>query len=813
MSFSEFAQGTAHHLPSSPILQDRQPPPNSASRTQIMLAVIALWLRCDGVSAGTVGFALVLGLAVLVLSLLNARQAKRLAQEQSARATAEAAHQKIQQIFESITDAFVTVNEQWQYTYLNREAERLLRRQRQDVLGKTMREVFPEGAGSEFDQEYRRAVTERITVEVEAFYAPLGRWFAARAYPFEGGLAIYFRDVTKRRQLEEERQKFVSLVENSKDFIGMAGLDQRPFYLNQAGRDLVGLDSMEEVRATDIFVYQTPESQAHFREIAMPTLMSSGYWQGEGQLRHFKTQKPIDVQITMFLVKNLQTDQPLCLATITRDITERKRIEADLRDTQALFQSFMQHSPTIAFIKDEAGRYLYVNSLSEQLFPNSLGKTDFETLPAEVAQQIRENDLRAMETGQAIKVVETMPHLAESSSYHFLSLKFPFQDSKGQRKLLGMSLDITERIRAEAALRLNEQRLRIAIQNLPIVIFNQDQALRYTWVHNPQLGISVQDTLGKTDLDLLPPEQAQSLIELKQRVLASGLGAREEVRLQRGDQIACYDLTIEPLRDSAGQIIGILGAALDITERKRAEANRLAQARAEQLERQMAELQRLNLLKDDFLSTVSHELRTPMTNMKMSIHLLRLAIQPEQRERYLQILEEECAREIRLINNLLDLQRLEAEAAPVELESLQLQAWLPPIVEPFRERARARQQTLQLKIATDLLPLLSHPPSLERIVVELLNNACKYAPPGSMIVVSAHLAGQPALVISNAGAEIPAAELERIFEKFYRMPSSDPWQQGGTGLGLALVKRLVEHLGGSIRAESSDGWTTFTLLL
>jgi signal transduction histidine kinase len=209
-----------------------------------------------------------------------------------------------------------------------------------------------------------------------------------------------------------------------------------------------------------------------------------------------------------------------------------------------------------------------------------------------------------------------------------------------------------------------------------------------------------------------------------------------------------------------------------------------------------------------------------MTNMKMAIRMLQIAPTPERRDRYLQILRQECDREATLINDLLDLQRLETGVDSIALETVQLGEWLPPIVETFCDRALAHQQTLQLDIAPGLSPLTCDPAKLKRIVAELLNNACKYTPPAGTITLTVrNLASKTALntcnavelSVSNSGSEIPATELTRIFEKFYRIPSSDRTGQGGTGLGLAIVQKLLDQMGGQIRVESQADRTTFTV--
>ncbi|MCS6812738.1 MAG: GAF domain-containing sensor histidine kinase [Cyanobacteria bacterium] len=296
---------------------------------------------------------------------------------------------------------------------------------------------------------------------------------------------------------------------------------------------------------------------------------------------------------------------------------------------------------------------------------------------------------------------------------------------------------------------------------------------------------------------------------------------------------------------------------------------------------QVRELERLNALKDDFLSTVSHELRTPISNVKMAIQMLEMAIndqvcftaqQPEgapdgqslipspsvgswnlkpvtsKVHRYLQILKDECNREIELINDLLDLSRLDANAEPLMLATLNLLDWLPQLIKPFAERIRNQQQQLIVELPDQLPPLTTEVASLERILTELLNNACKYTPPGetikltccvidqSLTELNSNCHGQlitrpnslgplrssppPALPslglqieVSNSGVNIDKSELTRIFDKFYRIPKNDPWKYGGTGLGLALVKKLIERLQGNIEVDSSSSWVTFRVTM
>ncbi|MBE9207514.1 response regulator [Nostoc sp. LEGE 06077] len=268
------------------------------------------------------------------------------------------------------------------------------------------------------------------------------------------------------------------------------------------------------------------------------------------------------------------------------------------------------------------------------------------------------------------------------------------------------------------------------------------------------------------------------------------------------------DHSAAPIKDDKDNITGAVLVFRDVTERLQAMEARQQQIKQEQL----------NQLKNDFLNLVSHELRSPLCHMKGMIQMLQMSTAVQEQHYFLDVLEAECDREMELINDLLELQRLENSSnlllAP---DLLLLQQWLPWVIEPFQIRTQEHQQTLQLNLPENLPSLFSDRTSLERILVELLNNACKYTPAGGAIILSvsheiSELSVKMSIAISNS-AEIPTAELPKIFQKFYRIPETDIWNQGGTGLGLAIVQKLVAQLQGSIQVASNQGWTTFSLIL
>jgi signal transduction histidine kinase len=294
------------------------------------------------------------------------------------------------------------------------------------------------------------------------------------------------------------------------------------------------------------------------------------------------------------------------------------------------------------------------------------------------------------------------------------------------------------------------------------------------------------------------------------------------IRLLEGYQTRAY--VIMPLFIESDKLWGLLAVYQNTGPRhwKESEVNLLYQV-ATQLNvplqqaalyqeslSQVVELENLVRLKDDFLSTVSHELRTPISNMRIAIHMLQQTTDETRRKKYFAILESECSREISLVNDLLELQRFNASASPLKLEHIELGQWLTPVVAPFLNRADECEQSLVLQVSPTLRVICTEIASFERIVVELLNNACKYTPAGEQISIALRQTGdQLELTVINTGAEIPQAELLHIFEKFYRIPNNDPWSQGGTGLGLPLVQRLTKRLCGQSWVKSENRITNF----
>ena len=219
----------------------------------------------------------------------------------------------------------------------------------------------------------------------------------------------------------------------------------------------------------------------------------------------------------------------------------------------------------------------------------------------------------------------------------------------------------------------------------------------------------------------------------------------------------------------------------------------------------------LDDLKDDFLNIISHELRTPITSIQLALHMIKKTSSAEKREKYYQIAVENCNLQRDLINDLLDLQRLEASAYHLHLKTEGIPEWLETFLDRYTLQFQIPQDIVRLTICPQVSPLRTDYTALDRILRELIHNAYKYGTPDGLIEFSVTTQEQNILFSVRNSSTIHPQDLPYIFDQFYRAHHSDPWKYRGMGLGLALTKQLVELLQGHISVLSQANITTFTV--
>ncbi len=297
------------------------------------------------------------------------------------------------------------------------------------------------------------------------------------------------------------------------------------------------------------------------------------------------------------------------------------------------------------------------------------------------------------------------------------------------------------------------------------------------------MGSSLEDVLGGVEGEVEFREMG--LEEALGAVLGEGRQVKNEMVL-RGEETSFYQVVWLPLRDSTGGTSGAVVILHDVTD--------------------FVELDRM---KSNFISMVSHELKTPLTSIKGFVRLLqagRVGTVNEKQKRYLDIVLEQTESLTGLIEDLLDLSRIEAGIIEVHRERVELYEVAEGVLESLQNMAREKGIRVFLEIPEDLPPVAGDEGRLRQVFTNLVHNALKFTQGGGEVRVRAHRMGEECLVeVADTGIGISAQDLPRIFDKFYQVDSSATRQQSGTGLGLSISRELVLAQGGRMWAESEKG--------
>ena len=480
------------------------------------------------------------------------------------------------------------------------------------------------------------------------------------------------------------------------------------------------------------------------------------------------------------------------------DITERTRAEQALRESEERFARFMQNLPGLAWIKDLEGRYVFANdaALKAFRFPRAqlYGRTDEDVFPPEVAASFVENDRRALANGTGVQVVEVLEH-DDGTLHQSIVSKFPIRGPDGEATWVGgMAIDVTDRKRAEDALRDSESRLRAVFDAAVdgIITINESGLIESV---NPAVerlfGYSAAELVGRNVSVLMPDpyrSEHDSYLESYRRTGQRRIiGIGREVRGLRKDGTEFpMDLSVSELRLGGQRMF--TGLVRDVTERKRAEEA----------------LREADRRKTEFLATLAHELRNPLAPIRNSLEIMKLAEnEPEALRQGRETIERQLGSMVRLVDDLLDVSRITRDALELRRTRVELDSVVHHALETCRDQARRQSQKVEVALPEPPVYLDADPVRLAQVFSNLLNNACKYTPPGGRILVTGERRdGNVVVTVKDSGVGIPPDKLESIFEMFAQLGAAGERSRVGLGIGLTLVKRLVELHGGSVEARS-----------
>jgi PAS domain S-box-containing protein len=502
-----------------------------------------------------------------------------------------------------------------------------------------------------------------------------------------------------------------------------------------------------------------------------------------------------------------------------RDITDRKREQEELQNNLRFLETMINTIPSPIFFKDRQGRYLGCNdTFARQIVglpkESIIGKSVYElpeTIPSDLADRYYEQD-QELSREPGIQVYETQAQCADEVRRDFLFSKTPFNNFAGEvAGIVGVMLDITERRRSEKALRASHQILDGIINAIPVRVFWKDRDLVYfgcnaIFAHDAGFA-DPKDIVGKDDYQMGWRDQAELYRGDDRQVIESGrpkLLIEEPQTTPEGNTIVLLTSKI-PLRSSEGEIIGVLGTYMDITERKRMESE-LRRSRDElelRVKERTGELARKNSEMERFIYTVSHDLRTPLISMSGFLGFLKQDAEKGDMKRLdadLQIVSDAVTKMDRLILDTLELSRIGRIISPPE------DVPFGEIVSEALAQSSAKMSSKNVKVTVEEdLPIVQvDRMRLVEVLVNLFENSVKYMgdQPQPEIAIGKRLDGENTVFfVRDNGIGIEPSQHDKVFGLFYKVDKKSK----GSGAGLAIAKRIIEVHRGRIWIESELG--------
>ncbi|MEO8205615.1 MAG: response regulator [Chthoniobacterales bacterium] len=509
------------------------------------------------------------------------------------------------------------------------------------------------------------------------------------------------------------------------------------------------------------------------------------------------------------------------LARAIRYAIGRKQSEEHIRNERALLRSLIDSIPDLIFYKNKDSIFLGCNKAFEKHLgiteEKLIGLTDFDIVPQEVAEHYRRNDQYTLDSGETLAAEDWIPSKDGEGGY-FETVKTPYFGPQGESLgLIGVSRDITARKKAQERLDL----LDICIENLndiilvteaarldepgPKIVFANKALERIT-------GYTIAEVIGQSPRFLQGEKTDRHVLDEMREAFVKQQPIRRQV-LNYGKDGTEYwlDIDVVPVFDPSGKCTHFAAIERDITE-ERSREDKLAAAlmREKELSR---EAQAGNRAKSEFLAVMSHEIRTPMNAiLGFSDLLAHYADLPSDCHDYVQTISSSGEALLRILNDVLDYSRLEANGMKIDKKSFSPREVLQDVHTLLAPHASEKGLLFELSIGEDVPPWLHNDAGrLRQILVNLSSNAIKFTEHGSVTLglrvekASDGCSATMEYFVADTGSGIPADRMEEIFRPFTQLDSRISRPTGGTGLGLSISRNLVHLMEGTLTVHCPPG--------
>jgi len=757
-------------------------------------------------------------------------------------------------ILESISDGFFSVNRDGEFAYVNRQAERILDVRREQILGKTMAAAYPGLLGTPFEEAYLKAIREKTATDVTACYAEHGKWYEVRISPSSSGLSFYFRDVTAQvkteRALRESERSFRQLADSIPQIVWIVDAAGHGIYFSRQWDAYTGvpIDSSTPDDVAGEFVH--PDDRA-----ATMAAWNAAYQARRGyQVEHRIRSAGGDYR--WFLVRaepTLDADGAIerWFGTST-DIHEAKLAEIARAENEARYRQLF------AALETAGRRHAFQLALADRIRPLSdpaevtavasellgkevggkrvvYGETDpggtyiqmhpdwtAGSMPSMSGVRLKLDDFGVaavdlLRAGQNLVLHDvtrdaaTAPHAAAYRAAGMgAALGIPLMKNGRLQAVLSVHDDeahhwtpeqvalaedmvdrtwfAVESARAQAALRAERDQSRQIFDNMAegFALLGADWTILQVNDTGARL-IRRQraDLLGHNLWEAMPGLAGGPIDLLYRRVKAGRQADQVEHLLDRPDDAAVWlEIRVYPLPEDRIAVF-----FRDIGKRKAVEDK----------------LRDADRRKDEFLAMLAHELRNPLAPIGAAAHLLRLGRLDEERVRHTsQIIGRQVDHMTHLINDLLDVSRVTRGLVELDMQPVDIRHVVTDAIEQVAPLMQKRRHHLLSHIPPDSTIVVGDKKRLVQVIANILNNAAKYTDEGGRIVLASEVRADHVIIeIGDNGIGMTPELAARAFDLFAQAERSSDRSAGGLGLGLALVKSMVDLHHGSVTCDSA----------
>jgi PAS domain S-box-containing protein len=685
------------------------------------------------------------------------------------------------------------------YKFVNKPFARRFGLRQQDILGRTIRDVLGEDIYAGIEPYVDSALRgERVEFERELAYGEIGAHYVWVTYEPEfdevgqvAGFVTTVLDITDRKLAEERiliEERFSDVLVNS-----LPGV----FYLiNDRGQFLRWNKSLEEVTeysGEEISKMSPLDFFGGADKQLIAERIQKVFRDGEATAEaDFLTKSGGKIPY-FFTGKKIEFNRNPCLTGMGIDVTRRQQAEM----AQSYLAAIVESSDDAIVSMSLDGVITSWNKGAERTFGYSaeevVGKTIMVLVPPELVQE-EDEILGKLREGKSVEHFETEWVRKDGSRIQISATVSPIRSADGV--IVGASEiahDITKRKWEESVLRESEGRFRALADSAPVLVWMQDASgvLFVNRAYLDFLGLDDRATIRGIDWEqYIHPEDREAYVAAYLDCLARRAPFDAECRFRRHDgEYRWMRSAAVPRLTAEGEFLGHTGCAFDVHEARMA----------------AAALREADRHKDEFLAMLAHELRNPLAPIRNAVQALKIIGPPDpQTQKLRDMIDRQVTHMSRLVDDLLDVSRITRNKIELRKERLELMTAVVRAVETSRPMIDARKHRLTVSLPPDPAPVEGDLTRLSQVISNLLDNAAKYTEEGGNISLTSEKSGSRVVIrVKDDGMGIPSHILPHVFDLFTQADRSLDRSQGGLGIGLTLVRRLVELHGGSVEAHSA----------